>query len=60
MAHTIIFLGGASQLVFLDNALIIFLTTGDSHKSSLNVVAHDLPIKIKTRIGVQNERALIY
>jgi hypothetical protein len=58
MAHAIVFLIGARELVFFDNPAQIFLAARDRNKPDLGMFTHDLPVQIKTRRGVLPQCAL--
>ena len=58
VAHAVVFLVHAGQLVFFDDVGQIFLTACGGDEAGLHMVAHDLPIQIKVRLVILLERAL--
>jgi len=60
VAHTVVLLIGPGQLVLLDFAIEVILATCGGDDPDLAVAAHDLAIKVKTRIGRLLKMALAH
>ena len=46
------------QLVLFDGPVQVFLATGRGDEAGLRMLAHDLPVKIKTRLRILLQRAV--
>ena len=59
MAHAVVFLGGAGEFVFFDDAAVVFGNTRDGYETRLGVTAHHLTVEVHARLRVLRERALL-
>ncbi len=59
MAHAVVFFGGAGELVFFDDAAVVFRNTRGGDEAGLGVATHHLAVEVKTRKRVLRERALL-
>ena len=58
VAHAVVFLVRAGELVLLDDVLQVFLDARGGDEADLRVTAHDLAVKVEARLRVLLERAL--